>query len=244
MKRLTSRRILVTGAASGIGAAIATLFTAEGATLALLDRDSGGVQAQAKKLSAFAVDADVTNFDAVTEAATKAAKKLGGINGVVNAAGVMHYAMFEETDLPAWQKTLEVNLTGPWVVCRAALPHLRHESSGTIVNIASGLGLRPASRYSAYAASKAGLIALSKALAMELAPAIRVNALCPGAAQTPMTAPLLKDSTQRAAAAANYALGRLAKPAEIADAALFLTGPESEFITGIALPVDGGRTFQ
>jgi NAD(P)-dependent dehydrogenase (short-subunit alcohol dehydrogenase family) len=244
MKRLSNRRILITGAASGIGAAIAALFAAEGAALALFDRDRDGVQAKAKPLSAFAAGVDVTNFDAVADAAAKAAKAIGGIDGIVNAAGIMHYAPFEETNLAAWQKTLEVNLTGPWVVCRATLPYLRQASFATIVNIASGLGLRPASRYSAYAASKAGLIALSKTLAMELAPAIRVNALCPGAAETPMTAPLLQDATQRAAAAANYALGRLAKPSEIADAALFLTGSEAEFITGVTLPVDGGRTFQ
>jgi NAD(P)-dependent dehydrogenase (short-subunit alcohol dehydrogenase family) len=244
MKRLKNRRILITGAASGIGAAIATLFAAEGAKLALLDRDGDGVHAKAKALSAFAAGVEVTSFDAVVDAAEQAAQAIGGVDGIVNAAGIMQYALFEDTSLAEWQRTLEVNLTGAWIVCRAALPHLRQARFATIVNMASGLGLRPAPRYSAYAASKGGLIALTKALAMELAPNIRVNALCPGAAETPMTAPLLQDAAQRAAAAANYALGRLATPSEIADVALFLTGPESEFVTGIALPVDGGRTFQ
>ena len=226
MKRLNNRRILITGAASGIGATIATLFAAEGAKLALLDRDSDGVHAKARALSAFAAGVDVTELDAVVAAAEQAARAIGGVDGVVNAAGLMQYALFEDTSLAEWQNTLQVNLTGAWVVCRATLPHLRQAKSATIVNVASGLGLRPAPRYSAYAASKGGLIALTKALAMELAPNIRVNALCPGAAVTPMTAPLLRDPAQLAAAAANYALGRLAKPSEIADVALFLTGPE------------------
>ena len=170
MNRLGNRRILITGAASGLGAAIAALFAEEGAKLALLDRDSDGVRANAKSLSAFAAEVDVTNFDAMADAAASAAKAIGGIDGIVNAAGIMHYAPFEETNLTAWQETLDINLTGPWVVCRAALPLLRHARSATIVNIASGLGLRPAPRYSAYAASKGGLIALTKTLAMELAP--------------------------------------------------------------------------
>lgn len=243
MSRLSGRRIVVTGAASGLGAAIAARFAAEGARLALLDRDEAGVAAKARELSAFAVAADVTDYAATQTAAERAAQNLGGIDGVVNAAGILQFRAFEATAPADWQNTLAVNLSGPWNVCRALLPHLRKSTSAAIVNIASGLGLRPAPNYSSYAASKGGLIALTRALAVELAPAIRVNALCPGAVDTPMTAPLLRDPAARAQAAANYPLGRLGTPAEIADAALFLIGPESGFITGIALPVDGGRSL-
>lgn len=243
MKRLAGRRILITGAASGLGAAIAALFADEGAKLALLDRDGDGVASKAKDLAAYSTGVDVTDFNATLRATDRAAQAMGGLDGVVNAAGILHHALFEATDVAEWQRTIQVNLTGPWIVCRVALPHLRDAASATIVNISSGLGLRPAPRYSAYAASKGGLLALTKALAIELAPGIRVNAVCPGAVETPMTAPLLRDPAARAAAAATYALGRLGKPAEIADAVLFLTGPESGFVTGIALPVDGGRAY-
>ena len=243
MKRLADRRILITGAASGLGAAIAALFASEGAKLTLLDRDKIGATAKAKELSAFAIGADVTDFGAMKDAAGRAAQKMGGVDGIVNAAGILQYRLFEVTESVDWQKTIAVNLTGPWNVCRAMLPHLRKAEAATIVNIASGLGLRPASHYSTYAASKGGLIALTKALAIELAPAIRVNALCPGAVETPMTAPLLRDPAKRAQAAANYPLGRLGDPLEIAHAALFLAGSESGFVTGIAMPVDGGRAL-
>lgn len=243
MKRLAGRRILITGAASGLGAAIASLFADEGAKLALLDRDGDAVASRAKDLAAFPIGVDVTDFDATMRATDRSAQAMDGLDGVVNAAGILHHALFEATDIAEWQRTIQVNLTGSWIVCRAALPHLRHAANATIVNISSGLGLRPAPGYSAYAASKGGLLALTKALAIELAPAIRVNAVCPGAVETPMTAPLLRDPDARAQAAANYALGRLGRPGEIADAVLFLTGPESGFVTGVALPVDGGRAY-
>ena len=243
MNRLSGRRIVVTGAASGLGAAIAALFAAEGASLALLDRDQAGATAKAKDLSAFAVAADVTDHAAVQDAAERVAQKLGGVDGIVNAAGILQLTAFEASEPADWQKTIAVNLTGPWNVCRAMLPHLRKSKTAAIVNVASGLGLRPAANYSSYAASKGGLIALTRALAVELAPAIRVNALCPGAVETPMTAPLLRDPAARAQAAANYPLGRLGTPLEIAQAALFLIGPESGFVTGIAMPIDGGRAL-
>jgi NAD(P)-dependent dehydrogenase (short-subunit alcohol dehydrogenase family) len=243
MERLAGRRILVTGAASGLGAAIAALFAGEGARLALLDRDETGAARIAEKLSAFSVGADVTDFVAVGNAVEQAAAAIGGIDGVVNAAGILQHVSFAATEPAVWQKTIAVNLTGPWNVSRAALAHLRKASSATVVNLASGLGLRPAPNYSAYAASKGGLIALTKALAVELAPAIRVNAICPGAVETPMTAALLRDPGDRAQAEGNYPLGRLGDPLEIAQAALFLSGPESVFITGIAMPVDGGRAL-
>lgn len=243
MNRLAQRRIVVTGAASGLGAAIATLFVSEGASVALLDRDGVGATAKAKDLSAFAVAADVTDYAAMQDAAERVAEKLGGIDGVVNAAGILHLKAFEASEPVDWQKTIAVNLTGPWNVCRATLRYLRNSKAASIVNIASGLGLRPAPNYSTYATSKGGLIALTRALAIELAPAIRVNALCPGAVETPMTASLLSDHAARAQAVANYPLARLGTPREIADAALFLIGSESAFITGVAMPVDGGRAL-
>jgi NAD(P)-dependent dehydrogenase (short-subunit alcohol dehydrogenase family) len=138
---------------------------------------------------------------------------------------------------------IRVNLTGPWIVCQAALKPLRAASGATIVNIATGLALRPAANHSSYIASKSGLLALTKSLAIELAPTIRVNAVCPGAVDTPMTAELYRDVKRRSEAASNYALKRLGTPSEVAEAVLFLTGHESRFITGVSLAVDGGRSF-
>lgn len=241
--RLEGRRILITGAGSGIGAAISELFAAEGASLALVDRDSDGLEAKAKALSARAICADVTHYDAIKAAVDRSAAEMRGIDGVVNAAGILRLSPFDANALTDWQNTLRVNLTGPWIVCQAALPHLRAAREATIVNIASGLALRPAANYSAYIAAKSGLLGLTKVLAIELAPAVRVNAVCPGAVDTPMTSELYRDRAQRAAAEANYALKRLGTPREVAEAVLFLTGSESRFITGVSLPVDGGRSF-
>jgi NAD(P)-dependent dehydrogenase (short-subunit alcohol dehydrogenase family) len=243
MRRLQGRRIAITGAGSGIGAAIAGRFAEEGAAVALLDRDADALEAVAQTVSGATLVVDVTQAAQVAGAIEEAARQLGGIDGVVNAAGVLQIARFEDAELSQWQRTLEVNLTGPWLTCRAALPHLRNAPAATIVNIASGLALRPAAGYSAYAASKSGLIALTRTLAIELAPSIRVNAVCPGAVDTPMTRELYLDPRRRAETAQNYALGRFATVAEVANTVLFLTSSESSCTTGVALAVDGGRAF-
>ena len=242
-KRLEGRRILITGAGSGIGAAIAELFAAEGAELVLLDKTEEGVAMKAKALSAHPVCADVTDPAAVQAAVNHALDRMGGLDGLVNAAGILHVLPFDDTSLSDWENMIRVNLTGPWIVCQAALRPLRAASGATIVNIATGLALRPAANHSSYIASKSGLLALTKSLAIELAPAIRVNAVCPGAVDTPMTAELYRDEKRRSEAASNYALKRLGTPSEVAEAALFLTGHESRFITGVSLAVDGGRSF-
>jgi NAD(P)-dependent dehydrogenase (short-subunit alcohol dehydrogenase family) len=244
MRRLEGRRIVVTGAASGIGAAIVRRLLEEGAAVAMLDRDARGLEAAAREgPSTVTLVADVSIPGQVGSAIEAAARMLEGIDGLVNTAGVLHLARFEDTELAQWQRMLDVNLSGPWIVCRAALPHLRRGAAATIVNIASGLALRPAANYSAYAASKAGLITLTRALAIELAPAIRANVVCPGAVETPMTRDLYLDPKRKAEAMANDALGRLATTSEIANAVLFLTSSDSSFTTGATLTVDGGRTF-
>jgi NAD(P)-dependent dehydrogenase (short-subunit alcohol dehydrogenase family) len=136
-----------------------------------------------------------------------------------------------------WRKVIEVNLTGTFLVTQAALPWLRQAKGSTVVNIASGAGVLPnAPGLAAYAASKGGVIALTKALAADLAPEIRVNCICPGMVDTPMA-----DGFR--ANVGNYALKRIADPQEIAQALLFLTSSEASYITGATLAVDGGRTF-
>jgi len=239
--RLAGRRILITGAGSGIGRRTAALFAAEGARLALLDRNEAGLAETAAGLDAGCFAADVTDEDAVNSAVAAGAAFLGGLDGVVNAAGITEIGTLEQTDFATWRRVMAVNLDGTFLVCRAALPHLRAAEFATIVNIASGQALLPGPSLSAYAASKGGVLTLSRALAAELAPRIRVNAICPGIVDTPM----VSGNAVRAAAPdlSRYALKRMASALEIAQALLFLTGRESAFVTGAALAVDGGRTF-
>jgi NAD(P)-dependent dehydrogenase (short-subunit alcohol dehydrogenase family) len=235
--RLTGRRIVITGAASGIGRRTAQLFAAEGATLTLLDRDAGQLSAATAATGGLAVAADVTDEASVIAAIEQGAAAMGGIDGIVNAAGIVIRGSVLDVGIEDWRRVLDVNLTGIYIVVRSCLPWLREASAATIVNIASGQGLLPdRPEMTAYAASKGGVVNLTRALAAELAPAIRVNSVCPGMVDTPMTANMQRDTSP-------YAMGRIAEPIEIARAILFLTGPESSFVTGAALAVDGGRTF-
>jgi NAD(P)-dependent dehydrogenase (short-subunit alcohol dehydrogenase family) len=151
-----------------------------------------------------------------------------------------------DTTAEVFSRTVAVNLTGTFLVIQAAAPLIQKAGRGTIVNIASGVGLMPTGPGSvAYVASKGGVVALTKSVAMELAPNIRVNSVCPGAVETAMTAGYIRTPAgdPNPAITARYAMGRHAQPEELAAAILFLTSDESSFMTGIALPVDGGRTF-
>jgi NAD(P)-dependent dehydrogenase (short-subunit alcohol dehydrogenase family) len=235
--RLQGRRILITGAASGIGRETAGLFADEGATLALLDRNREGLAEVARETNGLPVEADVTQEASVARAVEQGGAGMGGIDGVVNAAGIVIHGSVLEVGVADWQRVLDVNLTGIYVVVRCCLPWLTKVPFATIVNIASGQGLLPNTpNMTAYAASKGGVVNLTRALAAELAPAIRVNSVCPGMVDTPMTAGLQRELNR-------YAMKRIADPLEIAQAILFLTSAESSFVTGAALAVDGGRTF-
>jgi NAD(P)-dependent dehydrogenase (short-subunit alcohol dehydrogenase family) len=242
-RRLAGRRILITGGASGIGRATAELFVNEGARVAMLDREESDVRAVAAAIESLAVIADVTEGSGVRGAVQTAAAGLGGLDGLVNAAGVAGGQRLSETDEPQWRRVLEVNLTGPLLVTQAALAFLQANSSATIVNVASGIALRPFAGQGAYAASKAGLLAWTKVLAQELAPTIRVNATCPGPTDTPLMRANVPQGTTLEHLQNQYALRRLGQVTEQAQAILYLTGPESSFITGVSLAVDGGRTF-
>jgi NAD(P)-dependent dehydrogenase (short-subunit alcohol dehydrogenase family) len=240
--RLRGRRILITGAASGIGLATARLFAAEGARLALLDRDRDGLQRAADELDAHTAAVELTDEQQIQEMVAGSAAALGGLDGIVNVAGIGGGTIVENMALEDWQRVLAVNLTAPFLVCRAGLPHLRAAGGGTIVNVASGQGLLPsAPGLSAYAASKGGLVTFSKAMALELAPDIRVNAICPGVVDTPLLPPQMREAAS--APGSGYALRRVGAAEEIAAGILFLTSRESAFVTGIALAVDGGRTY-
>jgi NAD(P)-dependent dehydrogenase (short-subunit alcohol dehydrogenase family) len=237
LERLRGRRIVITGAASGIGRATALLFAAEGAQLALFDLDEKGAADTAQRTGAQVFRTDVTDETSLGNAVDGAARWLGGIDGVVNAAGIMPTGPMEETPAAVFRKVLEVNLTGTWLVSRACLPWLRKQAGSTIVNIASAAGLLPnAPGLTAYAASKGGVVNVSRAMAAELAPAIRVNCVCPGMVDTPMAEGLHGN-------AGNYALKRIADPQEIARVLMFLSSTESSYVTGAVWAADGGRSF-
>jgi NAD(P)-dependent dehydrogenase (short-subunit alcohol dehydrogenase family) len=248
---LGGRRILVTGAARGIGRATVGLFLQEDAAVAAMDRDADALQDLAETFAGSrlrCVVADVTDDQILKTAIDREADAMAGIDGIVNAAGIDLVADIETMALHDWTRVLFVNLTGPMQVIKHAYPYLRAAGGGTIVNVSSGAGLLPLKHRTAYSASKAGLQMMSKSLAMEAAAFnIRVNCVCPGAVDTDLFRASLPESTDKEAALdairARYALNRIAAPYEIAAAILWLTGPASSYVTGTAMAVDGGRTF-
>ncbi len=249
--KLAGRRILVTGAASGIGLAVVEAFAAQGARLALVDIDGEGAARAKGRLARpsqhMDIACDVTQAESVAETVKRANEGLGGIDGIVNSAGKDLVEPFDQMTLAQWHDILTTNLTSTFLVCHASLDSLKAAGGGTIVNLASGAALRPIQGRSAYSTAKAGIVMFSKSLALELAADnIRVNALCPGGTDTKM----LRESAGGevgdpvpAEILARFPLGRVADPTEMAAAALFLSSDDSSFVTGVALAADGGRTF-
>jgi NAD(P)-dependent dehydrogenase (short-subunit alcohol dehydrogenase family) len=245
--RLRDRRVLVTGAASGIGLAVARLFAQEGARVAMLDRDEPRLM-KAGVDGAVPVVCDVADERRVRASVAEAGSALGGLDGVVNCAGIDLMRPFEAMTTEEWTRVLTVDLTGPMLVCHAAVPLMKRAGRGTIVNVASGAGLRPLEQRTAYCTAKAGLVMFGKTIAMDLAAYnIRVNAICPGIIDTPMFRGSWEGAPDPQAELAKildrYLIKRTGQPDEIAHAALYLTSAVSSLVTGTALGVAGGRTF-
>ena len=241
MSELEGRHVLVVGGASGIGRATARACAEAGARVAVMDRMACPDQ------HAAAVIADVRDAATIDATVERAAASIGGLDGIIYCAGIDLDASLAETVDEDWNRVLDVNLTGAMRVCRAAVRAFP-ANGGTIVLIASGAGLRPLPRRTAYCAAKGGLVMFAKALALDLAERnIRVNALCPGPVVTPMFRASYENAPNPQETLAmmreRYALRRVAEADEIAAAALFLTAHASSFVTGFALAVDGGRTF-
>ncbi len=248
--RLAGRKVLITGGASGIGFATARRFVAEGARVALLDRDEKSLEQAIRALgnAATAAGADVTDETQVARAVDQAVRALQGLDGLVNSAGISFWRSFAELTLEEWRRTLSTNLDGLFVVCKAALPALKAAGKATIVNIASGAGLQPRANFSHYCASKGGAVLFTKAIAMDLAADnIRVNAVCPGIVMTPLVERNLALTGEPEAAYQRYIsrnlMKRFGSAEEIAEAVLWLSSDESAFVTGSALSVDGGSVF-
>lgn len=244
------KRVIIVGAASGIGLACARRAVAEGARVALLDRDAEGLVRALGELGghSLARTVDVIDGEALKTALGSAVDELGGLDSLMYCAGIDLEAPLAALDTAIWERSLAVNLTGPMLAVQSALPALKVCGRATVVIVTSAAAILPVAGRSGYCAAKAGATMLAKALAMELAPdGIRVNAICPGAVDTPLlrlsweTKP--DPEAALAAIAQRYALKRIASPEEIAAAVWWLSSDESSYVTGVALAVDGGRTF-
>ena len=244
VEKLKSRKILITGAASGMGLEIAKLFVQEGAAVALLDMNEAGVTAAAAELGAVGYRCDVTDRDSVNRIVADAANALGGMDGLINAAGILDITPFVDLDPASWDRMIAVNLTGPFNIVKAALPFLQAADRATIVNIASVSALMPMPGTAGYSSSKAGAAMFTKSSAMDLGPNIRANTICPGVIKTEMTRYLWENAEHTERAADRVALKRLGETNDVARAALFFSTEDSGFTTGTELPVDGGFSWR
>jgi NAD(P)-dependent dehydrogenase (short-subunit alcohol dehydrogenase family) len=244
----TGRVGLVTGAASGIGRATALLLAARGAAVVAADVDEKRVADTVARIResggrAEACRCDVTQAADVDTSVDLARRRFGRLDVVVNCAGILRQSPLATTSEAEWQEVLNVNLTGAFLVTRAALVALRAEGGGSIVHIASRAAIRAKEHHGAYSAAKAGILQLTQMAALEGAPhRIRVNCVCPGVVDTPMTRGGYEESAFDSWSRV-CPLGRPGTPEEVAKAMLFLASEEAAFITGVALPVDGGRAI-
>ena len=248
--KLSDKRIIVTGAGAGMGEAGIRLFRAEGAKLAAIDVDGTALAAlEAELPGLICIQADLGDPDAVAAAIEKGAQKLGGLDGLWSHAGMNGPASVEDMDPAAYDATVALNLTASVRAVSAALPFLRDAGGGAILLTSSVAGLVGSIQSPIYSATKHGVIGLAKSLALKYAAeGIRVNALCPGPVRTRMMEDLRAGKLHPDGPAiverliASIPLGRLAEPAELAEAALWLLSDASSFVTGTALAVDGGTT--
>lgn len=248
----TGKVALIVGGGSGIGRATCELFAERGGALVVADLNEASARATAEGIArkggrAEAYRCDVTRWEDVQAAVETTRRVFGRMDVLVNCAGILRIKRLEETSEAEWNEVLQINLTGAFLLTKAAMAAMRQQGGGSIVHIASRMAIRVKEEHGAYAASKAGILQLTQMAALEGAPhGIRVNCVCPGFIDTPMT----RDSGPKDDVDAQFAgwakvcpLGRAGRPDEVARAMLFLASDEASFITGMTLPVDGGRTI-
>lgn len=252
--RLEHKVALVTGGNRGIGRAIVKLFAAEGAAVMFCARRASlgeAVEADVRSANGEAtfVACDVTQEDAVESLVSQVVQRYGGLDVVVNSAGIAPASPVESMDVQQWREVMDVNVTSMFLVCKHAIPHLRQRGGGCIINLGSTFGTVGAAGSAAYAVTKAAAINFSKSLALELAAdKIRVNALCPGGTDTEFLHEWFESTGDyqgtRQWLVEHHPVGRLGTAQEQAGAALFLASDEASFVTGAQLMVDGGYTAQ
>ena len=243
---LKGKTALVTGGNGGIGLGMARGLAQAGAKVAIAGRDKAKNAAAAKELGALALEGDLKDDKAVRRLVDQAADRLGRLDILVNNAGMNIRKQPEEYALEEWREVLETNLTSAFVAAQAAYPHLKRAGAGKIVNIGSMMSIFGASFVSPYAASKGGIVQLTRALACAWAKdRIQVNAVLPGWIDTAMTQKARQVvSGLHERVLARTPAGRWGEPQDLAGIAVFLCSPASDFITGTAIPVDGGYSVQ
>lgn len=248
--KLKDRVALVTGAASGIGQAVAVRFAAEGAVVMAADVDDRNgletverVRGAGGRAEFFRLD--VSNPDEVKLAVRQTIDSLGGLHILFNGAGILAYGTAVETSEETWKRMMAVNLNGTFFCSRTCLPHMIAQGKGSVINVASTTGSHDACAHAvAYVSSKGGVTLMTRAMAIDHArQGVRVNAICPGPTDTPMLRKALTPE-QLEAFAKTFPMGRLGRPEEIAAAAVFLASDDASFVTGSLLYVDGGQTAE
>lgn len=250
-ERMKNKVAVVTGAASGIGQAIALRLAAEGAAVAALDVSEAGLKETVEKIAAAggraqAYAADISNAAAVDATVKAILADFGKVTTLVNNAGIFdNHVTPQETDEALWDRIIAVDLKGIYLLCKALLPALQASGNAAIVNLSSIAGIVAHGGGLAYTAAKHGVIGLTKSIAADYGPAVRCNAVLPGAVMTAMTEKVFAKDQGNAAvleAIGGSPAGRYAQPAELANAVLFLASDEASFVYGAQLVVDGGWT--
>jgi NAD(P)-dependent dehydrogenase (short-subunit alcohol dehydrogenase family) len=249
MGRLDGKACVITGAGGGMGREAAVVFTGEGARVCVADVNAAAAEETVGLCGgeAFAAQVDVADEEQVAATMRATAERFGGIDVLYNNAGISpdDDASILDTSVEAWQRVQDVNAKGVFLCCKHGIPYLRERGGGSIVNVASFVALvGAATSQISYTASKGAVLALTRELAVQFArEGIRVNALCPGPVETPLLLNIFGDDPAALERRrAHWPTGRLAKPREIVNAALFLASDESSYVTGATFTVDGGLT--
>jgi NAD(P)-dependent dehydrogenase (short-subunit alcohol dehydrogenase family) len=248
MRRLDGKVVVITGAGGGMGREAALLFSEEGARVCAADVDPEAAERTAADArEAFAVEVDVANPDEVRRMYEQTVERYGGIDVLYNNAGISPAddASVLETEPDAWQRVHDVNAKGVYLCCKHGIPHLLERGGGSVINVASFVALvGAATSQISYTASKGAVLSLSRELAVQFArQGVRVNALCPGPVETPLLLRIFGDDPEAyERRRVHLPMGRLAKPREIVNAALFLASDESSYVNGATFVVDGGLT--